>query len=63
VSGLVFPNGDAGELARSVAELWENPEAARERGEAGRISAVDFYNRTRHMESLERIYNEVRTPR
>lgn len=63
VSGLVFPHGDAGELTRSVAGLWENPEAARERGEAGRKGAIEYYDRTRHMESLERIYDEVRARR
>jgi glycosyltransferase involved in cell wall biosynthesis len=63
VSGLVFPHGDADGLAAKVSELWENPEAARERGEAGRKSTVEFYHRDRHMESLERIYGEVRNQR
>ncbi|MCK5618859.1 MAG: glycosyltransferase family 4 protein [Candidatus Krumholzibacteria bacterium] len=59
VSGMVFPHGNAGELGRQIKSLWDNPGEARERGEAGRQAAGSYFDKERHMESLEQIYGEV----
>jgi glycosyltransferase involved in cell wall biosynthesis len=59
VSGLVFRHGDCAELAARIDELWSDPAAAGERGAAGRKAAAEYYDRGRHMEALEKIYEEV----
>jgi glycosyltransferase involved in cell wall biosynthesis len=60
VSGLVFRHGDGAELAARIEELWSDPDGARERAEAGRRAALDYFDRGRHLDSLLRVYDEVR---
>jgi len=60
VSGMVFRHGDAADLAEKITALWSEPAKARERGEAGRLSAVKYFDRDHHMASLLAIYEEVR---
>jgi glycosyltransferase involved in cell wall biosynthesis len=59
VDGLVVPNGDARALAQSMGRLWDDPDAACERGERGRRAALDYFSKSAHMEALEKIYAEV----
>jgi glycosyltransferase involved in cell wall biosynthesis len=59
VSGMVFPHGNARELTDKVKYLWDNSDDARERGEAGRQAAGAYFDKERHMVSLENIYGEV----
>jgi glycosyltransferase involved in cell wall biosynthesis len=59
VEGLVFPKGDGLALSEAVTQLWDDPDAARARGEAGRKGAVAHFDRARHMEALEKIYQEA----
>ena len=60
VSGLVFPNGNASELAEAIGQLWEDPESARSRGESGRRAVSEYFDKDSHMRALENIYEEVR---
>ncbi|MGD8414925.1 MAG: glycosyltransferase [Candidatus Latescibacterota bacterium] len=60
VSGRVFRHGDGSELAARIEELWSDPEDARQRAEAGRRAALDYFDRGRHVDALLRIYDEVR---
>jgi glycosyltransferase involved in cell wall biosynthesis len=62
VSGLVFRHGDSGELGAKIDELWSDPAAAGELGAASRKAAAAHYDKTRHMEALEKIYREVMNP-
>jgi glycosyltransferase involved in cell wall biosynthesis len=59
VDGLVVPNGDGRALAEAIGRLWDDPEAARERGERGRRAALGYFEKSAHMEALEQIYAEV----
>jgi glycosyltransferase involved in cell wall biosynthesis len=59
VSGLVFRHGDGDHLAARIDELWSDRDAARERGEAGRRAALDYYDRGRHLDALLALYEEV----
>lgn len=59
LGGEVFKHADAGDLAAKIAALWKDPEAARLRGDAGRKAALEYFDRTRHMDAIEGIYGEL----
>lgn len=60
VTGLLFEPGDAAQLAEKMAALWNDPEACRRMGEAGRDRAQRFLNRASYWERLQAIYDSAR---
>jgi glycosyltransferase involved in cell wall biosynthesis len=59
VRGWVFPHGDADALSATIDDVWDDPEAARERAREGRERVIAHYDRDRHMETLEAVYGEL----
>jgi glycosyltransferase involved in cell wall biosynthesis len=60
VSGLVFPHGDVSALVSAVGGLWDAPEIAASTGLAGREAAEGYFDKSKHMEALEKIYEQVK---
>ena len=59
VTGLLYPNGDHGRLARSIAFLFERPDAAEKMGAAGRTRVKENHDPDRHIEQLLEIYRRL----
>jgi alpha-maltose-1-phosphate synthase len=57
--GLLFREGDVGALAAAIAQLLDDPAAARELGRRGRERVAEHYSWARHCEELERIMREM----
>jgi glycosyltransferase involved in cell wall biosynthesis len=59
-TGLLFPPGDAGQMARAISSLAENPAQAAEMGGAGRKLVQDRYTPASHYVALTRLYDQLR---
>ncbi len=59
VTGLTFPMGDAGALARAMQQLWSGTELARAMGEAGRAKALREYSTDFYYDRLMSEYERV----
>jgi glycosyltransferase involved in cell wall biosynthesis len=62
-TGLLFPPGDAGQMARAISFLAENPAQAAEMGGAGRKLVQDRYTPASHYAALTRLYDQLRPGR
>ncbi len=60
VSGRVYPHGDSSALVSAVSELWDNPDKAASTGKTGREAATAYFDKLKHMEALETIYEQVK---
>jgi len=60
VSGRVYPHGDSPALVSAISDLWDNPEKASATGLAGRDAAAAYFDKLKHMEALETIYEQVK---
>jgi len=58
-TGLVVPAGDAEALAAGVTELLKDRERAREMGRAGRERALAMFDRSRVVERVLALYEEI----
>lgn len=58
VSGLIVPCGNSEALTKAIAELMDNPDFARNLGDAARVGMREF-SRERELRDWERIYREV----
>lgn len=59
-TGLLFPPGDAGQMARAISFLAEHPRQAAEMGRAGRELVRDRYAPASHYLGLMRLYDRLR---
>jgi glycosyltransferase involved in cell wall biosynthesis len=59
VNGLLFPAGDAGELARRLVLLLDSPEQRESMGRTGRQKALELYNADYHYQRIIDIYGDV----
>lgn len=59
VNGLLFPPNDAEALARTLRRLWDDPEACRQMGLAGRRKAAALWTGEAHFSRLQAIYEQV----
>jgi len=64
VNGLLFEPGDARDLARKVARLWDDPQLCRRLGQAARAKAASVWSPGSHFERTKAIYDAAcgRTP-
>ncbi len=60
-AGLLVTPNDAGELARAIGRLWEDPALGRQLGTYGRDQVVPVYTWDRLVDRLEALYREVRS--
>jgi len=58
-AGLLVPPNDAGELARSIGQLWTDETLARTMGAYGREHVVPQYTWDRLVDRLETLYQEL----
>jgi glycosyltransferase involved in cell wall biosynthesis len=58
-TGLVVHPGDAGELARALADLASRPEARKAMGEAGRARLADAFSRRRMVEETVALWDQA----
>lgn len=58
-TGLLFEPGKSKKLAEKIKALWENPDACRSMGQAGRQKARKEYSYQRHYERLSQVYEEA----
>lgn len=58
-NGLLFPAGDAEELARRLVTLFESPEQREGMGLKGRQKALELYNADYHYRRITDIYGDV----
>jgi glycosyltransferase involved in cell wall biosynthesis len=59
-TGLLFPPGDAAELANHIGRMWNDPALCRAFGLAGRAKAVRCYSPTAYYERLIQVYSTAR---
>jgi glycosyltransferase involved in cell wall biosynthesis len=57
--GLLVPPGDVGALAEAMAWMAQNPERAKEMGQAGRLRVEERFLPRHHLAGLEALYEEV----
>jgi len=57
--GLYFEPGNACDLTEKVKQIWNDPEACRRLGRAGRQKAISLWRAERHFERLKAVYDEV----
>lgn len=57
--GLLYPEGDVGQLASAIARLLDDPTLAQRLGAAARKRVVEHYSWQRHCAELERILQEM----
>ena len=55
-TGRIFPAGDAGALARNIAEALEQPDASRQMTARGRELVERCYSRDTMLDVIEEIY-------
>jgi len=55
--GLVFKAGDAEEMAECILKVYQNPEQAKQMGEAGKRAVMEKYNWNETSKGLLNIYN------
>lgn len=58
-TGLLFEPGNAGELAEKMRRLWDDPQACREMGAAGRAKAECQYAPEVYFQRLKGIYDQA----
>jgi glycosyltransferase involved in cell wall biosynthesis len=56
---VVYEAGDVGALASRIVELWSDPERARTIGSDGRRVIEETLTEERHLDGLEKIYNNA----
>ena len=60
VTGLVLPAGDLGDWEDALVQLLSNEKKRRAMGESARKRVENFYTPSRHLEALDRVFQEVR---
>ncbi len=58
-TGLLFPTGDAGQMAKAISFLAEHPEKAAAMGQAGRELVRERFQRSSHYVALTQIYEQL----
>ena len=58
-AGLLFPPGDAAQLAACLRRLWDDAELCRELGSNARRHVIDGFTEQAHFDSTTRVYREV----
>jgi len=59
VTGLLFEQSNADELAEKIRYLWDRPDLCRKMGEAGREKALREYSPQRYYERLMEVYQRA----
>jgi glycosyltransferase involved in cell wall biosynthesis len=60
VTGILVPPNSPDELAKAVAKILEDPEVARQMGQAGQQRAQTFFSSQRYVREIKKVYEELR---
>ena len=59
ITGLLFEQGNADDLAEKIRYLWDNPELCKKMGQAGREKALSQYSPEKYYERLMAVYKKA----